>query len=549
MSDPVIFSLDGDNGQPDRLGAYDDFAATENRPADFAPGLVSLGFLKDAARRSARFLFIMTVIGLLGGVGYYAKSHHSYQASASVLLTLGPYENSLTAPTDNQAIAKTSAVAKLAVQKLGLPESASSFLNTYTATSVTGRLLTITASGPSANQAVLNASAVGNAFLKFRADELYTQNNLVLQSLAQQVTQARQRVNSIDAQLSQLPSQSTSPTQESQITRLRAEQSSATAALSSLQQAVTGNQATTGPALKAALDNSQVLSVTPLPYSKTKKLITYSVLGIVVGLVLGLTIVILRALVSDRLRRRDDIAYALDAPVRLSVNTLRARRWLTVWPGRAAKRDRDLKRVIAHLHSSVPASTKGGPAGLAIVAVDNAPLVARAVAGLATSCASEGSEVVTADLSSGAHLAHLLGAKKPGVHAISRDGVNFTMAVPDSNDLSPTGPLPLVTSPTGPARAGDALVAPDVSADFLLTLVTIDPALGGDHLATWATDAVVVVSAGESSAERIYGVGEVVRTAGMRLVSVVLTGADKSDVTLGLVRRQDEQAGIGVLGR
>ena len=183
MTDPVIFSRDGDNGEPDRLGVYDDFAATENRSADFAPGLVSLGFIKAAIRRSARFLFVMAVVGLLGGFGYYVKSPHSYQASASVLLTLSPYENNLTAPADNQAIAETSAVAELAVQKLGLQESASSFLNTYTAASVTDRLLTVTASAPSANQAVLHASAVANAFLKFRADELHGQQNLVLQSL------------------------------------------------------------------------------------------------------------------------------------------------------------------------------------------------------------------------------------------------------------------------------------------------------------------------------------------------------------------------------
>ena len=174
------------------------------------------------------------------------KSPHSYQASASVLLTLSPYENPQTAATDNQAIAKTSAVAGLAVQKLGLQESASSFLYTYTAASVTDRLLTITASAPSPNQAVLYASAVGNAFLKFRADQLQAQNNLVLQSLDQQINQAKQRVNSIDAQISQLPSQPTSPTQQSQISKLRAEQTSATATLSSLQQAVTGNQTTTG---------------------------------------------------------------------------------------------------------------------------------------------------------------------------------------------------------------------------------------------------------------------------------------------------------------
>jgi capsular polysaccharide biosynthesis protein len=548
VTDPVIFSLDGGNGEPDRLGDYDDFAATGNRPADFAPGLVSLGFLKEAVRRSARFLLIMTLVGLLGGFGYYVKSHHSYQASASVLLTLSPYENSLTAAADNQAIAKTSAVAELAVQKLGLQESASSFLNTYTALSVTDRVLNLTASAPSASQAVLYANAVGNAFLKFRADQLYGQNNLVLQSLDQQVSQAKQRVNSIDAQLSQLSSQPTSSTQEPQISKLRGELDSATAALSSLQAAITGNQATTGPDLKAALDNSQVLSVTAVPYSKKKKLITYGALGLVAGLALGLTIIIVRAMVSDRLRRRDDIAYALDAPVKLSVSALGARRTLTPKPGRAAKRELDMKRVIAHLQSAVPRTTRD-PAGLAIVAVDNAPVVASAVAALAASYASQGTRVITADLSGGAYLAHQSGVKGPGVQTVSRNGVNFMMAVPDRDDPAPTGPLPSLTSPPGPAQARDALVASDVSADLLLTLVTLDPALGGDHLATWAVHAVVVVTAGQSSAERIHGVGEMIRLAGMQLDSVVLIGSDKRDESLGLAHRSDEQAGIGALGR
>jgi capsular polysaccharide biosynthesis protein len=549
VTGPVFFSLDDDNGEPDRLGVYDDFAGTENRSADFAPGLVSLGFIKAAMRRSARFLFVMTIVGMLAGFGAYVKSPHSYQASASVLLTLSPYENGLTAVADNQAVAKTTAVAGLAVHKLGLPQQdVSSFLNTYTATSVTDRLLTVTASAPSISQAALRASAVGNAFLKFRADEQHAQENLVLQSLDQQVNQAKQRVNSIDAQISQLPSQPTSPTQQSQLARLRLEQTSATATLSNFQEAINGNQTGTQPALTAALDNSQVLSVTPVPYSKKKKLITYGAIGLIVGLALGLTIVIVRALVSDRLRRRDDIAYALDAPVRLSVSTLGARRTLMPRPGRTAKRDLDMKRVVAHLHSAVPRSTQG-PASLAIVAIDNAPVVARAVAALATSYASHGTRVVTADLSSGAYLAHLSGVKGPGIQTVSHNSVNFMMAVPDRSDPAPIGPLPPVTSPTGPAQAGDALVASDVSADLLLTLVTLDPALGGDHLATWATNAVVVVSAGRSSAERIHGVGEMIRLAGMRLDSAVVIGADKGDESLGLVRRSDEQAGVGVLGR
>jgi capsular polysaccharide biosynthesis protein len=546
VTDPIISPRDGDNGEPERLGVYDDFAASENRSADFAPGLVSLGFLKAAIRRSARFLLVMAAVGLLGGFGYYVKSPQSYQASASVLLTLSPYENNLTAPADNPVIAETSAVAKLAVQKLGLQESASSFLKTYTAASDIDRLLTITASAPSPNQAVLYASAVGNAFLKFRADDLLEQNNLAMQSLKVQVNQAKQRVNSINAQLGQLPSQPTSPTQESQISKLRGEQTSATAVLDGLQTAIL-EQTQTKANLTAALDRSQVLSVTPLTSSKKKKLITYGAIGLIGGLALGLTIVVVRAMVSDRLRRRDDIAYALDAPVRLSVSTLGARRTLMPRPGRAAKRDLDMQRVIAYLHGAVPRSTRV-PASLAIVAVDNGLVVAQAVAALATSYAGQGTRVIAADLSSGAYLAHLSGIKGPGVQTASRNGVNFLMAVPDRDDPLPVGPLSSVTSPAGPAQAGHALVASDVSADLLLTLVTLDPALGGEHLPTWAANAVVVVSAGQSSAERIHGVGEMVRLAGMQLHSVVLIGADKRDESLGLVHGSDEKAGVGVLG-
>ena len=69
----VIFSLNGDNSEPDRLGVYDDFAATENRSADLAPGLVSLGFITAAVRRSLAFLFVMAVLGPIIGLGVYLR--------------------------------------------------------------------------------------------------------------------------------------------------------------------------------------------------------------------------------------------------------------------------------------------------------------------------------------------------------------------------------------------------------------------------------------------------------------------------------------------
>jgi capsular polysaccharide biosynthesis protein len=545
VTDPVIFSLNGDNGELDRLGAYDDLALTEARSVDLTPGLVSLGFLTAAIKRTAAFWVALTILGLIAGIGYYEVRPHEYQASASLLLTLSPYDDSATVLTDNVAIAETSAVATIALHQLGLRQSVSSFLTTYTAASVTDRVLTITASGPSVKEAVLRAAAVGNAFLKFRSEELRAQQKLVLKSLEQQLQQASQYASSITAQLSQLSSEPGSAARQSQLDKLGADKVNATAALDSAQQAVDGNQTTTQPALTSALKNSQVLSVFPVPFSKKKKLVTYGGIGILVGLGLGLSIVIVRALVSDRLRRRDDIAYALDAPVKLSVGILRAHRWLPTWPHRAAKRNLDMRRVIAHLRDTVSRGTHG-PAGLVVVAVDNAPVVARGVAAVAGLYASAGYQVIAADLSTGAYLARLVRAKSPGLHAVSHNRGSFRIAVPERDDLAPVGPLPPVTTLPTPAQAADALVAADTSADLVLTMATLDPALGGAHLGTWAANAVVVVTAGKSSAERIHGVGEMIRLAGTRLDSVLLIGADKSDDSLGLMRRPDEEAGVGV---
>jgi hypothetical protein len=217
-------------------------------------------------------------------------------------------------------------------------------------------------------------------------------------------------------------------------------------------------------------------------------------------------------------------------------------------PGRAAKRDLDMRRIVAYLHRVIPANTREAP-GLAIVAIDNAPVVARVVAALAASQASQGDQVVAVDLSQDAQLARLLRARAPGVQTVTHDGANFSIAVPDRDDAAPLGPLRVATSPAEAASADGSLAASYASADLLVALVTLDPALGGDHLATWATSAVVLVSAGQSSTERVHGVGEMIRLAGTRLDSVVLIGADKSDESLGLTPRPDEQAGIGILSR
>ena len=93
-------------------------------------------------------------------------------------------------------------------------------------------------------------------------------------------------------------------------------------------------------------------------------------------------------------------------------------------------------------------------------------------------------------------------------------------------------------------HAADPLAVACGSADLLLTLADLDPALGAEHLSGWATDAVVMITAGRSSSAKIRAVGEMIRLADLSLVSGVLVGADKTDESLGTISGPDADAGM-----
>jgi capsular polysaccharide biosynthesis protein len=527
------------NGVPERLWRYDDVPAIEEQesPASGTTGgLVSLGFLKAALGRRKRFWYATAAIGFLLGCGYYVAAPPGYQATTSVLLTPGPYDNINTAATNDVAMAETRTVAGLAVRELGLRQSAASFASTYVVAALTERVVVITAKARTSEQAVLNATAVASAFLKFRTEEMQTQQNLVLAALNRQVDQEQQHLNSIEAQITQVSAQTASPAQQAQLKTLRAQQTKSNATLFDLRQAALGNQTVNGSATTAAAKASVMLDAAiPLAHSRVKPLLLDAVFGLIAGLAVGMAIVIIQAIVSDRLRQRDDIARALGMPVKVSVGTIRLKSRLPR-PGGAAARDAAVQRVVTHLARCVPRSPGGVASSLAVVPVDDLRVPAWCLVALAVSCAKEGKHVVVADLCRGAPVAKLLGSAEPGVREVSTRGVSLVSAVPDRGDIVPLGPLDRGAASAQRSSFTEAVATACVSADVLLTLATLDPALGGEHLATWATDAVAMVTAGQSSWTKIQGVGELIRLSGTRLVSAVLVGTDRSDETLGTIR-------------
>jgi capsular polysaccharide biosynthesis protein len=513
----------------------DEYTYVDDRAADQGTGVTNFAFIKSTLRRRVRFWCTFAVVGMVLGLGLSLKAHPVYQASTSLLLTpqAAPGEASGAPILNEQAIAESRAVAGLALAKLGLPESIDSFQTTYTVTAPTDRLLVITVNAASTSEAVSRANALATEFLQFRTNMVKTAQDLEVRSLQQQVSQAQQRLSSIDAQVRQVSAEPTSAAQQAQLKNLQTQQNQATGALTLIQSANTQNEVSTQLSSYGIVHDSQVLDpagALPL-HSRMKRLIEYTFIGLIAGMVLGMAIVIIGALISDRLRQRDDVARALGAPVKLSVGAMGRSRRGRGGGGPAAAGSPNVKRVAAYLDTAVPSSPRG-PANLAVVPVDDVHVPAACLVSLAVSCAQRGLRVVVTDLCDDAPAARLLGAGDPGVQTVSTQGTDLTVIVPDRDDVFPVGPL---QPGTGRIRATEPVIAACASADLLLTLAALDPSVGGEHLAGWARSAVAVVTAGESTAARIHAVGEMIRLAGMSVISGVLVDADKTDESLGVL--------------
>src|SRR5262249_53874600 len=149
-------------------------------------------------------------------------------------------------------------------------------------------------------------------------------------------------------------------------------------------------------ATTTAVNDSGVLGPAGLVKQSVKRrLALFAGGGLLAGLALGLGIAILAAIMSNRLRRRDDVGRALGAPVRLSVRkgSVKLRRLRR--QGLAAAKSAGLSRIVVHL-GAVMTPTSGGFSSLAVVPVDDAAMEVAAVSltSLAVSSAKRGLRIV-----------------------------------------------------------------------------------------------------------------------------------------------------------
>ena len=519
--------------------AHDDVEAGPS--GDAAAGLASLSFLTAAIRRRKRLWCLTAVIGMILGGSLYLLRPPPYQATAEILLTMGPTEDLQSATSTDATLAESPAVAAIALQQLGLKQNTDSLVSSITAVPVTNRILDIAVKAPSASSALRETNAVAQAFLQYRAAQLNSYAKLASISLSQQLSKSKARIavlsSELEARTGSTVTGQTVPSTDPRIIALQTQLGRARDTLTGLQQSARETEQTTQTATDTAVHDSKVVgSATLLHHSRIKTGVIYVLTGLIAGLALGLGFVVIHALVSDRIRQRGDIAYALGVPVRLSMSW--ARRRPLALPRRPRLSDishPDLQRIIGHLRDDLGYGAKG--TALAVLPADQPEVAALVLVGLALSCAKQDKQVVLADLFPGSPAGRLLGTARPGVHKVEVEGAVLTLTVPERRDVVPTGPLASVAAAPKPGETPSIGAEPAGTdlppADVMLTLAALDPMLGAEHVATWAREAVVTVTAGRSSWTRVQAVGEMTRLAGFRRVSAVLVGADKSDESLG----------------
>ncbi|MDR2985278.1 MAG: hypothetical protein LBV34_10595, partial [Nocardiopsaceae bacterium] len=430
---------------------------------------------------------------------------------------------------------------KAAMTKLGLPKdpkSVQGFMGSETVTSPSAQFVLFTVKASSSKDAVARANALANAYLQVHNSGLTSSLTDTLNELNNSITAQERKLVELQAEIAAVQLQPTSEQQQANLTQLIAQQRQMQGRLSALQQAVKSYAASTKVNNTQAINGSMRFGpASAVPRSKIKYPVLYVAGGLFAGLAIGMGWVIVSALISTRPRRRYDIARALGAPVRLSIGRIRVRK-LSARRIPDGAGGRGVQQIAEHLRAAI--GREQGRASLAVIAADDPTVPAASIISTAFACVREGRRVVLADLTPGARAVRPLGCTRPGVHRQVAGQGNLTVVVPADSIAPPTGPI-RIASTTGSTPGGD----PELdhayhSADLLLTLLTVDPGLGAEHLSSWASDAVVIVTAGKPSATKIRTIAELIRLSGTALVSAVIIGADRFDESLGALTFPEE---------
>jgi hypothetical protein len=181
--------------------------------------------------------------------------------------------------------------------------------------------------------------------------------------------------------------------------------------------------------------------------------------------------------------------------------------------------DPELRPIVRYLRHQIGDEDRQS---LLIVAIDDVQLPALALGTIVTSMARK-RKIVLADLTEDRVFKSMFGDTGKPVERVALAPNSAVTLFAPSRDLGPEEDRAALQ--LGPERWQRA--------DLVLALATVDLARGASHLRNW-DEAIITVTAGQSTPQRISATAELLRASGIGLVSAILFDCDPDDESVGL---------------
>ena len=501
----------------------------DNPERPFA-ALVSIHYLRNAIRRRWLRFALPAVLGLLLAGAFLAVNPAMPTASATLMLTHDPNADPNSANATDISLLTTRTLAQHTIDALGLSMTPDQLLSTVTPVSTgSAEVLQLTMTGPDNAEAARRLDAFSKAYLKFRGDQLGAQADILIAGYENRITELGTKVAAATAQIEQLSTQGQS--QSDTLSDAVTNRSQLNSQISDLQQQVQEAKVQRASVVAA----SKVIDpAAPVHVSHIKRPALTLFSGLIGGLALGLVVVVLQALLSDRLWLRLEVASALDTRVPLSVRRIAPLSWF--WrpldflpPVKRLRTARwaERQRMADAFVQAIPGP--GRRQALALLCLGNAEEVRFGVLTAASALQRSGVRVLVVDLTND-------GVVQPALRRLG------DLPERDRPDVFRPSVVPSLTRGPADLEAADwdDVTVAKARNGVTLVLADLDPAVGVDHLAEWSDDVVVAVTAGASSVELVRTAGDLIRSVGLRLRGAVLLRAVRDDMSSGMGRPEDE---------
>jgi capsular polysaccharide biosynthesis protein len=494
--------------------------------------LVSFHYLRAAVRRRWLVCALFAILGMLFGAAFLVAVPDLPTATTTLKLTHEEQADSSSAIATDISLLSTRTLAGRTIEALGLSMSPEDLMNTVEAVpSGSNEILQLTMTAPTNADAVRRLETFTKEYLDFRAEQISAQSDIMIKGYNDQVVALQSQVHTLNTRIESLAGSGDTATDG--FRDALTERSQVNDKISALQDAV---QDATLQQNAVVLASRVIDPPAPMSSGGLRRVVLVLGSGLIGGLAIGFGLVVLQAILSDRLRLRIEVASALNASVLLSVRRIaplsrllriiRFLPWVRALDARCAV---DRERMSHAIEKAVP--EPGRRQSLAVVCLGNSHEMRFGVASAAIALQHHGRTVTIVDRTEAGAVAAAV-ASCAGATVDERPEVFRPSVIPSLTE--------------GPSQI-DSADWEDVELikgrnGVTLILADLDPAVGVDHLTAWTDRVIVAVTAGKSSVELVRTTGDLVRCVGLHLRGAVLLKAVRDDMSSGLVTPAGETA-------